>query len=544
MYICRGTFAILLAVLLLSNSSATQSPSVLLRQSRSGSFKALEPSSLELKEVDSATLLEAHRAADVQGRSEVFVHLFEWSWADVAKECEQWLGPKGFTAVQVSPPTEHVKGPQWWTRYQPVTYNLTSRSGDEEAFASMVNRCKAAGVDVYADVVLNHAAAGSGLGVAGNSYGSRRTPLFNPEDFHHYANDSASNCGVSDFTNATNVQFCDLQGLPDLCTECEHVQDVLSAYIERLVDLGVKGVRVDAAKHMPPGDISAIFDKAKGGDSLFKYMEITKSDQEDAVTEQSYLPLGEVIEFNYPSLLDPSVADPGLLYTLGDIGTYSDLASGSNAVVFVDNHDSQRSKGSSKAKVTYKSGDLYVLANVFMLAYPYGYPQVMSSFQFTDFDDGPPAQRVHIDTDDGVVHCGGGSPWVCEHRWPAISNMVAWRKTAGDDPVTKFQALSEDRVLLCRGEVACVVINRQDSKDWDAKLHVPMAAGLYCNVALSDGKDCPAIKVDSSGIVHLKIPPRGVVAFHSNATPTKDHKELNGQSHSFFSIGPSGSLAS
>lgn len=24
-----------------------------------------------------------------------FVHLFEWSWSDVAIECEQWLGPKG-----------------------------------------------------------------------------------------------------------------------------------------------------------------------------------------------------------------------------------------------------------------------------------------------------------------------------------------------------------------------------------------------------------------------------------------------------------------
>lgn len=36
---------------------------------------------------------------------EVFVHLFEWSWDDIAKECEDWLGPKGFDAVQVSPPT-------------------------------------------------------------------------------------------------------------------------------------------------------------------------------------------------------------------------------------------------------------------------------------------------------------------------------------------------------------------------------------------------------------------------------------------------------
>merc|ERR1719428_443123 len=93
---------------------------------------------------------------------DAFVHLFEWSWADVAQECEQWLGPKGFTAVQISPPNEHISGDAWWTRYQPVTYELISRSGDEAAFRDMVQRCNAAGVGIYADAVINHIAAGSG----------------------------------------------------------------------------------------------------------------------------------------------------------------------------------------------------------------------------------------------------------------------------------------------------------------------------------------------------------------------------------------------
>lgn len=30
------------------------------------------------------------------------VHLFEWRWADIAVECERFLGPKGFGAIQVS----------------------------------------------------------------------------------------------------------------------------------------------------------------------------------------------------------------------------------------------------------------------------------------------------------------------------------------------------------------------------------------------------------------------------------------------------------
>ena len=32
---------------------------------------------------------------------DVFVHLFEWKWTDIAKECENFLSKNGFCAVQV-----------------------------------------------------------------------------------------------------------------------------------------------------------------------------------------------------------------------------------------------------------------------------------------------------------------------------------------------------------------------------------------------------------------------------------------------------------
>ena len=63
---------------------------------------------------------------------QVIVHLFEWSWEAVGRECEEFLGPKGYCGVQISPPMEHIQGPEWWTRYQPVSYKLQSRSGNRE----------------------------------------------------------------------------------------------------------------------------------------------------------------------------------------------------------------------------------------------------------------------------------------------------------------------------------------------------------------------------------------------------------------------------
>ena len=37
------------------------------------------------------------------GGKQVIVHLFEWSWGAVARECEEVLGPKGFCGVQARP---------------------------------------------------------------------------------------------------------------------------------------------------------------------------------------------------------------------------------------------------------------------------------------------------------------------------------------------------------------------------------------------------------------------------------------------------------
>ena len=61
---------------------------------------------------------------------DVFVHLFEWTWPDIARECEQVLGPRGYKGVQISPPSEHaiIRSAQdffpWWQRYQTVSYKL------------------------------------------------------------------------------------------------------------------------------------------------------------------------------------------------------------------------------------------------------------------------------------------------------------------------------------------------------------------------------------------------------------------------------------
>ena len=126
----------------------------------------------------------------VEGRT-VFTHLFEWKWTDIAAECERFLGPKGFGGVQVSPPNEHanVNSPYrpWWQRYQPVSYNLVSRSGSDAEFRDMVSRCNAAGVRIYVDAVINHMSAACCESSGGSSFNSGQlsySGIYSRSDFN------------------------------------------------------------------------------------------------------------------------------------------------------------------------------------------------------------------------------------------------------------------------------------------------------------------------------------------------------------------------
>jgi alpha-amylase len=87
------------------------------------------------------TLDPTYRASGHAAAGDVFVHLFEWKWNDIATECESVLGPAGYAAVQVSPPQEHSITPSydWSERYQPVSYSIDrSRSGTRAEFVDMV----------------------------------------------------------------------------------------------------------------------------------------------------------------------------------------------------------------------------------------------------------------------------------------------------------------------------------------------------------------------------------------------------------------------
>lgn len=406
-------------------------------------------------------------ASNGPSTSDTFVHLFEWKWTDIAQECEDYLGPMGFKAVQTSPQMEHIKGDPWWTRYQPVSYKTVSRSGNEADFTSMVKRCAAVGVGIIADPVPNHMAGGSGTGVAGSSFGGRAYPgLYSANDFHHNNGDVNNNCQVNNYQDKVNVQHCDLSGLTDLDTGADYVQTALSGYFKNLLNLGVAGFRIDAAKHQDAGELGSYL--AKVG-KPWNFQEVIWG-QNEAVEPEQYTGNGLVSEFRWALKVGNDIknGNMGDLYNAGD-----GILGSSQAVNFLDNHDTQR----GGAPITYKDGDTYRIANYFMLAHPYGVPKVMSSYYFDSHDQGPPSQNVH---DGGNVHCFSGNPWVCEHRWQGVGAMVAFRKTAGSSPVSNWNA-NGNKLSFSRGSVAFIAIN-QGGDNWQTTVKTGLPGGDYCDI--------------------------------------------------------------
>ncbi|MFI7599941.1 carbohydrate-binding module family 20 domain-containing protein [Actinoplanes sp. NPDC049681] len=458
----------------------------------------------------------AEASAASPGAKDVIVHLFEWPWASVAKECTTVLGPKGFGGVQVSPPQEHVvlpaKGYPWWQDYQPVSYQLTGRRGNRAAFASMVQTCHTAGVKIYVDAVVNHMAGGSstGTGSGGSTYSQYAYPAvpYGNGDFHHCGRNG--NDDIVNWGDRWEVQNCELVDLSDLKTESSYVRGKLTAYLNDLVSLGVDGFRVDAAKHLPAADLAAIVDPVTGDPYVFS--EVIEGGSGEPAPEE-YTGIGDVTEFRYGDVVGGAFKD-GTLSGLNTLADRMRLGSG-DAVAFVDNHDTQRN---GRAKLTYKDGAPYALAEAFMIAWPYGIPQVMSSFTFTDPEAGPPASADGTTT---AVSCGNG--WQCEHRTRTTANMVALRNAAAGAAVTNWWSNGSNQIAFGRGSAAYVAFNRSGSA-LTRTFQTSLPAGTYCDVMAGDatGGSCsgPAYAVNAAGQVTATVAANSALALHINARGT------------------------
>ncbi|KAJ7184463.1 alpha-amylase [Mycena filopes] len=402
------------------------------------------------------------------------VQLFEWPWDSVAFECTNFLGPAGYGYVQVSPPTEHVTGSQWWTDYQPTSYILISKRGNRAQFANMVSTCSKAGVGVIADVVLNHMTSGSGTGFAGSKYSKYNYPAvpYTSSQFHYCNGNSAAD--ISNYNDAYNVRFCELVGLADLAQEQTSVRTIMAAFLNDLLSLGVAGFRIDAAKHMSPADIAAI--RALLKSSFYDTQEVIFG-QGEAVQPTQYTSTGDVMEFRATSsALTYFTGSPGIaaLVTPSPMGAAWGFVDSSVANYLMANHDTERGGTSLNSRA---ANNAYLLSGIFMLGFNYGTPTVYSGYDYSSYDQGAPQNSAGYTN---AVTCNANG-WRCEHRWQQLANMIGFHNAVAGAALTNIVKGTSQQIAFGRGAIGFLIINN-DVSAWRSTWKTSLPAGTYCDI--------------------------------------------------------------
>ena len=494
-------------------------------------------------------LAPTYRPSGHMAAGDVFVHLFDWKWRDIANECEQVLGPAGFRAVQVSPPQEHSITPShdWSERYQPVSYSIErSRSGTGAEFTDMVNRCQAVGVGIYVDAVINHMTnyPSPGVGSNGTAYTKYSYPgLYASSDFHPA-------CTVDNYQSAANVQDCELFSLPDLNTGRPSVRQKIAGYLIMLARLGVAGFRIDAAKHIQQVELDSILGSvdatmaAEGRPIPYWFLEVVGGSGE-ALGPRDYFGAAygsggaaDITEFTFTGVGNKFRGVGGehisQLNPNGPAGSQFSAAAwgmmpSDKAVVFLQNHDTQHQCG-----LGYRHGSVFRVANVWMLAQPYGYPSILSSFAFdcpAGNAMGPPSDADGWTND---VTCATSletatiGQWVCEHRDPSIRNMVRFRRVVAGTDVNHWWDNGANAIAFSRGDKGFVALSREGTTV-TATIATGMPPGTYCDV-LTGGRSGAAcagtsVVVDAAGAVQLRLDPNSALAIDADTRVSAGARE-------------------
>ncbi|MEF8754722.1 MAG: alpha-amylase family glycosyl hydrolase [Accumulibacter sp.] len=128
----------------------------------------------------------------------------------------------------------------------------------------MIGTCHDAGVRVFADVVVNRMATDAGIAADGppSNAVTLTDHYFSANDFHTDGG-PISDADCTSPARRGEVMHCRLEGMPDLAVERSHVQGQVANHLCRLLEMGVDGFRIDAAKHMPAGTYCNVIDATR-----------------------------------------------------------------------------------------------------------------------------------------------------------------------------------------------------------------------------------------------------------------------------------------
>jgi alpha-amylase len=244
----------------------------------------------------------------------------------------------GYTAILISP-HQRACGGQQSLGYDPYDFRFfESAHGTEAELAELIRKAHGLGLEVYADMVLNHMCI--------NNY---TYPRFSRNDFHTFG-------AIQNWSDQWQVENGSLVGLEDLAQESSYVRGELWGFLVKTTNLGFDGFRWDAAKHVPQWYWKDHILQAVRGWGKYNFGEVYDGNRDYLM---SYVGIGmAVTDYALYFAIRDNFRLGGNLAALDGAGVAG--VDGPNATTFVQNHD----VGPPANRL---------LAYAFIAAYP-GYP--------------------------------------------------------------------------------------------------------------------------------------------------------------------------
>ena len=185
--------------------------------------------------------------------TETILHVWSWNFPTIAENMKQ-IADAGFTMLQTSPVNAcfspeggnvkilDEKAGNWYHYYQPTDWTVGNNSvGPEEEMKVMLDSAKKYDIRVLVDVLPNHTAFDIDL-VTEEFYAAvgGRDKMFHTKGLE----------GIQDYNDRTQCTHQGVGGLPDVNTENPLFQKYYMEFVNKLVEMGVRGFRYDTAKHI------------------------------------------------------------------------------------------------------------------------------------------------------------------------------------------------------------------------------------------------------------------------------------------------------
>lgn len=185
--------------------------------------------------------------------TETILHVWSWNFNTIAENMKL-IKESGYTMLQTSPVNacfspeganikilDKEQG-NWYHYYQPTDWTIGNNIlGTEQEMAAMLDSAKKYDIRVLVDVLPNHTAFNIDL-VSDEFY----TAVGGREKMFH----TNGLKGIENYNDRDQCTHQGVGGLPDVNTENPLFQKYYMQFVNKLLEMGVRGFRYDTAKHI------------------------------------------------------------------------------------------------------------------------------------------------------------------------------------------------------------------------------------------------------------------------------------------------------